>query len=104
VDEEQNKDNFLDDAKIRELIHEALSIRIESRVRKKKQRNLDNTLGGVVGEFLNSFVLFGYDFSGNPITLKLAPTIESNEALKSLLIKVFAKEMRPTYDKGDEIF
>lgn len=98
--EEPDSDNFEEDEKLKELIREALAMRIETTSKKKTRVNLNATLGGVVGEFLNSFIIMGYDLSGNPITIKLAPTVQSNEALKSLLIKVFAKEIRPSY--GDE--
>ena len=101
---EVNEDDFSEDDKLKELIREALSMRIESQKHKKTQRDLDSALAGVVGEFLNSFIVIGYDFNGNPISLKLAPTIQSNEALKSLLIKVFAKEIKPLYGTDDEYF
>lgn len=94
--------NLNEDEKLKELIREALAMRIETTNKKKSRLNLSATLGGVVGEFLNSFIVFGYDLNGNPVTIKLAPTVQSDEALKSLLIKVFAKEIRPTY--GDEAF
>lgn len=98
--EEPDSDSFEEDEKLKELIREALAMRIETTSKKKARVNLNATLGGVVGEFLNSFIIMGYDLSGNPVTIKLAPTVQSNEALKSLLIKVFAKEIRPSY--GDE--
>lgn len=98
---EEQDDN---DEKLKELIREALAMRIETQNKKKTQRHLDETLGGVVGEFLNSFIVLGYDLNGDPVTLKLAPTVQSNEALKSLLIKVFAKEIKPMYGLDDENF
>lgn len=100
--EEQDSD-FPEDEKLKELIREALAMRIETHAKKKTQLNLNATLGGVVGEFLNSFIIMGYDLSGDPVTIKLARTVQSDEALKSLLIKVFAKEMRPAYG-DDEVF
>jgi hypothetical protein len=103
-EEKDNTDYSDDDEKLKNLIREALAMRIETRTKQKKQQNLNETLGGVVGEFLSSFIVMGYDLSGNPVTLKLAPTIQHNEALKSLLIKVFAKEIRPGYGMDEEIF
>ena len=98
--EKQDNEEYPEDEKLKELIREALAMRLEPHTKKKAQRNLNATLGGVVGEFLNSFIIIGYDLSGSPVTIKLAPTVQSDEALKSLLIRVFAKEIRPPY--GDE--
>lgn len=101
--EEQDGNNSEEDEKLKELIREALAMRINVTSKKKSQRNLNATLGSVVGEFLDSFIILGYDLAGNPVTIKLASTIQSDEALKSLLIKVFAKEIRPSFG-SDEIF
>lgn len=102
LEEHDNDYNSEEDDKLKELIREALAMRIETANKKRNQQNINATLGGVAGEFLSSFIILGYDLSGNPVTIKLAPTVRDNEALKSLLIKVFAKEIKPSSYGNDE--
>lgn len=88
MEEEQGEED-----KLKELIREALTMQIETQKKRKSRRELDNTLSGVLQEFLNSFIVLGYNFNGEPIVIKSAPTVQSNEALMSLLIKVFSREI-----------
>ena len=97
-------DDFSEDDKLKELIREALSMQIETQKYKRAQKNLDSALTGVISEFLSSYIVMGFDFNGNPHTLKVAPTTQHNEALISLLMRVFSKEIRSRDGFSEEDF
>jgi hypothetical protein len=99
-----DSDGFSEDEKLKELIREALSMQIETQKHKRAQKNLDSALTGVISEFLSSYIIMGFDFNGNPHTLKVAPTTQHNEALMSLLMRVFSREIRSRDGFDEENF
>ena len=90
--------------KLKELIREALSMQLETQKHKRAQKNLDSALTGVISEFLGSYIVMGFDFNGAPHTIKVAPTIQHNEALMSLLMRVFSREIRSRDGFSEEDF
>ena len=43
---------------------------------------------------MDSYILLGYDFNGNHVDIKAAPTPQKVEALNSFLMKYFAAEIQ----------
>ena len=87
---------------IKNLIQDALTFKLEQVKKKRSKNELDNALRVVTSEFLNSFIIFGYDMEGKPVLDKVADTIQREEALKSLLHKVFSNEMQNDYDIDED--
>ena len=92
IDESSSQDNPLEDQELKEMIERALQGRIGEKKTFKKRRELARQLGGIISEYLDSYILLGYDFSGRHIDIKSASTPMQVEALNSFLIKYFAVE------------
>jgi len=82
-----------EDEELREMVERALKDNIKSRKTFKRQRDLATRLTHILCEYLDSYILLGYDFSGNHIDVRAANTPQQNEALNSFLLKYFATEM-----------
>lgn len=95
MEPDSTSDDFSEDEKLKDLIRDALSLQIETQKRKRNKKNINTALIGTIEEFLSNFLILGYDFEGNPCVIKVSPTVEKNEALMSLLMRVFSKELRP---------
>lgn len=78
-----------EDDKLRELIEEALKLDIKGNKENKDHRELTDTLGPVMHEFLDSFIVIGYDFEGTPISFQSSPTEQQKDALDTLIIRYF---------------
>ena len=88
-----NKDvNSPEDDELRDIIEQALKFNIREKKTFKKRKDLANRLGSILSEYLDSYILLGYDFDGRHIDIKSASTPMQAEALNSLLIKYFAIE------------
>ena len=83
-----SKENNNDDV-IRELLAEALKINIENKKEFNDHEELVTTLGPVISEFLDSFIVIGYDFEGAPITFQGAKKPQQRDALDTLFLKYF---------------
>jgi hypothetical protein len=81
------------DQELKDLIKDALKSNIEVKKKKVSKRQLTSALTGTLDEFLNNFILIGYDMEGSPIILRSHKTEMENEALKSLFIKYFTMYM-----------
>lgn len=77
------------DEELKKLIKDALKTDIDVKKKKVKKRQLTSALAGTLDEFLNNFILIGYDMEGSPVILRSHKTEMENEALKSLFIKYF---------------
>lgn len=82
-----------DEEELKSLIKDALKVNVEAQKRKVSKRQLTSALTGTLDEFLNNFILIGYDIEGSPIILRSHKTEMENEALKSLFIKYFTMYM-----------
>jgi hypothetical protein len=77
---------------IAETINEALEIDVSKKHERKKGDDICYSLVSTVNEFLDAFIIIGFDTSGDPHMLKYANTIQSQEALMSMLSKFYAHE------------
>ena len=82
-----------DEEELKSLIKDALKVNVEAQKRKVSKHQLTSALTGTLDEFLNNFILIGYDIEGSPIILRSHKTEMENEALKSLFIKYFTMYM-----------
>lgn len=83
---------------LKDLIKDALKTNIEVKKKKVKRRQLTSALTGTLDEFLNNFILIGYDMEGSPVILRSHKTEMENEALRSLFIKYFTMYMYNNYE------
>lgn len=79
---------------LREIIKEALKTGLEEKKHKIKKSRLQSALTGTLGEFLDSYILLGYDLDGENLIIRNGKTSQQNEALNSLLIKYVAYIMQ----------
>ncbi len=79
---------------LREIIKEALKTGLEEKKNKIKKSRLQSALTGTLGEFLDSYILLGYDLDGENIIVRTGKSSQQNEALNSLLIKYVAYIMQ----------
>ena len=90
-----NKDvNSPEDDELRDIIEQALKFNIREKKTFKKRKDLANRLGSILSEYLDSYILLGYDFSGKHLDIKAASTPQQQEALNSFLMKYFASEIQ----------
>lgn len=83
-----SKDEEENDA-LRNLIEEALKINIESKKEYKDHQELADTLSAVMAEFLDSFIVVGYDFDGKPISFQGTSNTQQEDALDTLFLRYF---------------
>jgi hypothetical protein len=89
-------------ARIKELVREALAAQLVSIKKRHTEKELLGSLKSIVGEFLDCFVLFGFDLDGEPRVIKLANTKQADAALRTLFIKLFASEIQGHEEYNDE--
>ena len=86
------------DDELKELIEQALKQSLEVKKEFKSREALAKRLASILSEYLDSYILLGYDFAGNHIDMKSALTEQQVEALNSFLLRYFASEVQ--YIKG----
>ena len=86
------------DDELKELIEQALKQSIEVKKEFKSREALAKRLSSILSEYLDSYILLGYDFNGDHIDIKSASTSQQVEALNSFLLRYFASEVQ--YIKG----
>ena len=94
-DEEHLPEN---DEELKELIEQALKQSLEVKKEFKSREALAKRLASILSEYLDSYILLGYDFAGNHFDMKSALTSQQVEALNSFLLRYFASEVQ--YIKG----
>lgn len=72
---------------LQRLLKEALSGYAQERTR--RTANEANAIAATLEEFLNSFVLLGYDLNGNPITMVSTKTQQDADALSTAVTRFF---------------
>lgn len=77
------------DAEIRELIESALKSSLENQKTFKNRRELSESLKAKIAEYLDSFIVIGYDFDGNVVELEGSSSSQQRDALDTLIIKYF---------------
>ena len=87
---EDNKEDNNEDV-LRDLIEEALKINIKNTNEFNNHKELADTLGPVIAEFLDSFIVVGYDFDGEAISFQGSKNSQQKDALDTLFLKYFYK-------------
>lgn len=78
-----------EDDPLRELLREALNLNINKKKLNKSQTELTETVQAVVSEFLDSFIIVGYDFEGKPISIEGMTNSQQRDAMETLFLKYF---------------
>jgi len=78
---------------IKDTIEESLEIDVSTVHKRKKGEDICTSLASTVNEFLDSFIIMGFDTNGDPHMLKYSNTILGETALISLLGKFYAHEV-----------
>ena len=81
-------ENKSDDT-LRELIEEALKIKVDEKREFRDHEEIAETLGPVMSEFLDSFIVVGYDFDGDPISFQGSGSPQQKDALDTLFLRYF---------------
>tara|TARA_R110000824_G_scaffold97675_2_gene233332 strand:+ start:1685 stop:2008 length:324 start_codon:yes stop_codon:yes gene_type:complete len=91
----QNDDQNFDDEdeELREIIEHALKENVKDRKTFKRKKDLAVRLSAIISEYMDSYILLGYDFHGNHLDIKAASTPQKEEALSSFLLKYFAAQV-----------
>lgn len=79
---------------IRELINDILSVRTQELKKQKLVKDSNNALVTTISEFLNCFMLIGYDDQGTPIAITKSTSQVESDALHTLLMKFFGLQMQ----------
>jgi hypothetical protein len=80
-DPNENKD-------IKELTHKALVSYLKDKIQERSSNKIDlDVLSSQILEFLNCFILIGYNFNGEPVTIISAHNQQEADSLGSLLNK-----------------
>lgn len=76
-----------EDDNLRNLIEEALKLNVKFKQDFKGHEELTETLGPIMSEFLDSFVVIGYDFEGTPMSFQCSPSEQQKDALDTLILR-----------------
>ena len=98
-----NKDEENENDTLRDLIEEALKINIKNKNEFKDHKELADTLGPVMAEFLDSFIVVGYDFDGEPISFQGSKNSQQKDALDTLFLKYFYQRTGYKVIDGNEL-
>ena len=92
-DIDQDFDDFEHDEELREMVERALKQSLVEKKTFKKRQDLAKRLCAIISEYLDCYILLGYDFQGRHLDIKSSRTPQQVEALNSFLLKYFASEM-----------
>lgn len=76
---------------IRELLKEIIKVEYKVKKEYNKKININNAVSSTLKEFLNNFIIVGYDLNENPVLIKFAKSKMEQEALKSLSLKYMSR-------------
>jgi hypothetical protein len=95
-----------DTLRIKELVKEALALHLTTVKKRHTEKELNEALKSIVGEFLDCFVVIGYDLQGEPRIVKSSKTKMSEAALRLLFFKAANMEIYSNENNGysDEAF
>ena len=92
-DIDQDSENFEHDEELRDMVEKALKQSLVEKKTFKKRQDLARRLSAIISEYLDCYILLGYDFQGRHLDIKSSRTPQQVEALNSFLLKYFASEM-----------
>jgi hypothetical protein len=90
---EEDSSKPLTSAELQQLIEDALTIKLKESTNTPKTIDNNQAIIGVLQEFLDSFYLIAYDTEGSPIVIKSVKNFQENEAIISLLSKIYNVEI-----------
>jgi len=93
-DQEDELHSQEDDEELREMVERALKQSIKDKKVFKRRKDLAYRISNIIAEYLDSYILLGFDFQGRHIDIKSATTPQQSEALNSFLLKYFASEVQ----------
>jgi len=93
MDDKDQDQSFENDEELRELVERALKDSLQEKKTFKRRKDLACRLSSVISEYLDCYILLGYDFNGRHLDIKAANTPQQAEALNSFLLKYFASEV-----------
>lgn len=85
--EDSSEENNFSEDDIKKLITDALKIKIQDKARKNTKASTEIAVTSTLKEFLNNFIVIGYDLSGKPVVIKHNNTQLDKDALQSLILK-----------------
>ena len=94
MDDRDHDQSFDNDEELRELVERALKESIREKKSFKRSKDLVYRLSSIISEYLDCYILLGYDFNGRHLDIKAATTPQQAEALSSFLLKYFAAEVQ----------
>jgi len=80
---------------LRELLKEALATELTKRKSKIKGEALYDALDSTIKEFLEAYILVGFDIGGNPVLMKAS----KNEMEEAALQTLYLKSIQGLYDQ-----
>lgn len=94
IDGDHQDDEDDGDAELRELLKDIIKNSEKFNDSYKKQAKIDNALLSTIKEFLDTFLVLGYDLEGSPVIMRNTSNQMQDDALQSLLIKYFSYNLR----------
>ena len=94
MSDEHQDDHYFheEDEELREMVEKALKQSIKDKKTFKRRQDLAHRISNIIAEYLDSYILLGFDFQGRHLDIKAASTPQQAEALNSFLLKYFAQE------------
>lgn len=92
----RSEENFSpNSSNLNELTNSAIIKYLQNRIntRNEKRKDID-LLKSTVDEFLNSFIILGYTFDGEPVNLMSAHNQQEADSLATLVNKVFIQNQQ----------
>jgi hypothetical protein len=86
---------------IRSLIQAVLGEKVEAQKHIRESEDNSRALISTISEFLDCFVLLGYDQEGDPMIISYGPTSKDGDALRNLYLKFLPQFMHSQDDLGD---
>lgn len=83
----KQKSSSISPDQLQQLLKEALTTYADQRTRKTE--DLCDSICSVLEEFLQSFVILGYDVNGNPVTIVNTRTQQDADALSTAVTRFF---------------
>ena len=90
---DEDSEDFDNDEELREMVERALKQSLVEKKTFKRRQDLAQRLCTIISEYLDCYILLGYDFQGRHLDIKASKTPQQVEALNSFLLKYFASEM-----------
>lgn len=91
----QNKEQLLSNDQIADLIKDALAVQFRRQVQRKKTEDELEAMVATCEEFMQSFIILGYDFNGNPVEpIVIAHSQQEADSLGAYLNKFISSQIQ----------